>query len=97
MSLFLFIFALFYLLCSWHHAEEETGKEMAEELDKHERELENQKGNLTDSLTNLRLSSCCRLVKQYFRLLDLHSKRHYKTSDYPIILIRLKYANARLK
>ena len=67
MSLFLFIFALFYLLCSWHHAEEETGKEMAEELDKHERDLENQKGNLTESLTNLRLSSCCRLVKQLVR------------------------------
>ena len=71
-------------------------KKWRDSFDKYERDLENQKGNLTESLTNHRLSSYCRLVKQlvtkYFCI-----QKSDKTSNYRIILICLKFANARLK
>jgi len=47
-------------------------KKWWDSFDKYEKDLENQKGTWTESLTNHRLSSYCRLVqqlvRQYFRI-----------------------------
>ena len=57
---------------------EKQEKKRPESFDKNETDLEDQKGNLTELVTNYKLSSYCRLleqlVRQYFRLPGVHSK-----------------------
>ena len=69
----LVLFALFLASCR-----KKQEKKWPESFDKHERDLEDQKGSLTESVTNYKLSLYCRLseqlARQHFRLPGVHSK-----------------------
>ena len=46
---------------------EKQEKKRPESFDKNEKDLEDQKGNLTESVTNYKLSLYCRLLEQLVR------------------------------